>query len=440
MKNLQNCMEMQTRAKKLIPGMTQLLSKRPDQFSNGIWPGYFKKAKGVRIWDLDDNEYIDMSIGGIGATILGYADPDVDAAVTQAISNGVACSLNCPEEVELAQLLCDLHPWADKVRFCRAGGEAMAMAVRIARASTNRSKIAFCGYHGWHDWYLAANLKDGKALNGHLINGLEPCGVPKELAGTSIPFHMNDIDDFKRAVKACGKDLAAVVMEPIRNIEPEPDFMHSIRKYVDEIGAVLIIDEISAGLRFTTGGAHLVKHPVEPDMAVFSKGIGNGYAISAVIGRDHLMDAAQKTFISSTNWTERIGPVAALATLKKHSEKKAYNHLNAMGDAVQQGWLNAADQANLPINIGGMKPMSHFKINVPEWPQVKAYFVQEMLKKGFLASNLFYAMYAHSKEHIDDYFSALDIVFYDIQKALAKQNIDDLLLGEKPREGFSRLN
>ncbi len=440
MKNLQKCIEMQIRAENIIPGMTQLLSKRPDRFSSGVWPGYFQKAKGVKVWDLDGNEYTDMSIGGIGATLLGYADPDVDGAVTKVISKGVASSLNCPEEVELAEVLCDLHPWADKVRFCRAGGEAMTMAVRIARASTGRSKIAFCGYHGWHDWYLAANLKDANALNGHLINGLEPCGVPKELAGTSIPFYMNDTQDFMRAVNICGKDLAAVVMEPMRNIEPDSDFMRFIRNYIDKIGAVLIIDEISAGFRFNTGGAHLVMHPVEPDMAVFSKGLGNGYAISAVIGRDHVMEAAQDSFISSTNWTERIGPVAALATLRKHSGKKVYKHLIAMGDAVQQGWLESANRAGLPITVGGMKPMSHFKIDVPEWPQVKAYFIQEMLKKGFLASNLFYAMYAHSLVHVNDYFSALDIVFDDIQNALFKKNIDELLLGEKSLDGFSRLN
>ena len=381
-----------------------------------------------------------MSTGGIGATILGYADPDVDSAVTKVISKGVASSLNCPEEIELAELLCNLHPWADKVRLCRAGGEAMAMAVRIARALTGWSKIVFCGYHGWHDWYLSANLNDDSALNGHLINGLKPYGVPKDLAGTAIPFYMNDTQDFMKAVNTCGNELAAVVMEPVRNIEPDHDFMCLIRNYTDKVGAVLIMDEISAGFRFNTGGAHLVMHPVEPDIAVFSKGLGNGYAISAIIGRDNVMDAAQNSFISSTNWTERIGPVAALATLKKHSEKKVFKHLITMGDAVQKGWLKAAESVELPINIGGMKPMSHFKIDVPEWQQVKAFFIQEMLKKGFLASNLFYAMYAHSDIHVQEYFSALNIVFKDIQKALSDKNIDKLLIGRKPSEGFSRLN
>jgi len=440
MNKLHKCMAMQSRAENRIPGMTQLLSKRPDRFSRGVWPGYFQKAQGCHIWDLDGNRYLDMSIGGVGATVLGYADPDVDGAVREAIANGVACSLNCPEEIELADLLCDLHPWADKVRYSRSGGEAMTMAVRIARAHTRRSKIAFCGYHGWHDWYLAANLKDDRSLNGHLINGLDPCGVPRELAGTAVPFHMNSIEDFMDAIHYCGDDLAAVVMEPLRNIEPDPEFMRIIRNAVDKADAVLIMDEISAGLRYNTGGAHMVMHPVEPDMAVFSKALGNGYAISAVIGRKEVMDSAQNTFISSTNWTERIGPVAALATLRKHAEKKVYEHLIAMGKAVQLGWLDAAKQAGLPIDVGGMKPMSHFKITVPEWPKVKAYFVQEMLKKGFLASDLFYSMYAHSSADVESYLTAVEEVFQNIAVVLSNGNIDKVIEGNPAMMGFERLN
>jgi glutamate-1-semialdehyde 2,1-aminomutase len=179
--NIQKSLETQRKAQILIPGMTQLLSKRPDMFAPGVWPGYFSKAKGVEIWDLDGNRYIDMSIAGIGANVLGYADPDVDAAVRSAIDAGVSSSLNCPEEVELAELLCDLHPWADMVRYARTGGESMAIAVRIARAYTGKDKIAFCGYHGWHDWYLAANLGTENALGEHLLPGLSPIGVPKGL-------------------------------------------------------------------------------------------------------------------------------------------------------------------------------------------------------------------------------------------------------------------
>ncbi len=175
-------MAMQARAKRLIPGMTQLLSKRPDMFSLGVWPGYFSKASGAYLWDLDGNQYLDMSIAGIGANVLGYADPDVDEAVKRAITDGISSSLNCPEEVELAELLCELHPWAEMVRYTRSGGEAMAVAVRIARAHTGKDKVAFCGYHGWHDWYLAANLGEKNALGDHLLPGLSPAGVEQPWA------------------------------------------------------------------------------------------------------------------------------------------------------------------------------------------------------------------------------------------------------------------
>jgi glutamate-1-semialdehyde 2,1-aminomutase len=338
---------MQDRAKKLIPGMSQLLSKRPDRFSSGIWPGYFSKAKGVTVWDLDGNAYIDMSISGIGANILGYADPDVDAAVVNAIAKGTSSSLNCPEEVELAEILCELHPWADMARFTRAGGEAMAVAVRIARANTGRDKIAFCGYHGWHDWYLAANLGTENALGEHLLPGLDPSGVPKCLKETAFPFRYNRLDKVDKIVSEHGRELAAIVMEPTRGQEPEQEFIKGVRRLADQTGAVLIFDEISAGFRLTTGGAHLALFEIRPDMAVFSKALGNGYPIAAVIGIERVMQSAQGTFISSTNWTERIGPVAAIATIKKHRDLNVAKHLIALGEMVQKGWRNLAERHGL---------------------------------------------------------------------------------------------
>ena len=315
---LSKSLEMQRRAKRLIPGMTQLLSKRPDMFSLGVWPGYFSKAKGAIIWDLDGNEYVDMSLSGVGANVLGYADQDVDEAVKQAIAKGTSSSLNCLEEVKLAEFLCELHPWAEMVRYTRTGGEAMTVAVRIARAHTGRDKVAFCGYHGWHDWYLAANLGSENALGEHLLPGLNPAGVPKGLVGTAFPFRYNHLGELEEIVAAHGKELAAVVMEPIRDLDPEPGFIEGVRALADEAKAVLIMDEISAGFRLTTGGAHLVVHKIVPDIAVFSKALGNGYPIAAVIGKANPMEAAQNSFISSTCWTERIGPTAAIATIDEH--------------------------------------------------------------------------------------------------------------------------
>jgi len=376
--NLEKSIALQEHAKKRIPGLSQLISKRPDQFSYGVWPGYFSRAKGVEIWDLDENRYIDMSIGGIGANVLGYADPDVDRAVREAIDKGTSASLNCPEEVELADLLCEIHPWAEKVRFARTGGEAMAVAVRIARAFTGRDKIAFCGYHGWHDWYLSANLGTENALGDHLISGLDPAGVPKALQGTSFPFRYNQLKELEAILESNKNEIAAIVMEPIRNEHPLSGFMEGVRKLANKTGAVLIVDEISAGFRMNTGGAHLVLG-IDPDMAVFSKALGNGYPMAAIIGKNAVMDAAQKSFISSTYWTERIGPVAALATIKKHRKYDVGKHLTKIGQAVQDGWRELFEKHGIKVHIGGIPAMSHFTFDHEKSLVLKALFVQAML-------------------------------------------------------------
>jgi len=435
---LEKSLKLQQKAKKLIPGMTQLLSKRPDRFSYGVWPGYYKKAKGAEIWDLDGNKYTDMSIGGIGANVLGYADLDVDQAVIQAVQSGSSCSLNCPEEVELAELLCKLHPWAEMVRYARSGGEAMTVAVRIARAHTGKDKVAICGYHGWHDWYLAANLCKEDALNGHLQVGLLPNGVPKGLQGTAFPFGYNDLDALKGIVKENKNELAAVVMEPIRNFEPEPGFLAGIADLAKENKIVLILDEISAGFRLNTGGAHLILG-ITPDIAVFSKALGNGYPISAIIGKSKVMEATQKTFISSTNWTERVGPAAALAMIRKHRKIDAGKHLLEVGEKVQQGLSALAKKRDLGLDMSGIPPLTHFSFQMENAHEVKALFVQLMMAQGFLASNLFYSMYAHSMKNVEDYLHAADLAFVEIVYALGKGNVKEKLIGHPAVAGFKRL-
>lgn len=436
---LSKSLEMQRRAKGLIPGMTQLLSKRPDMFSLGVWPGYFSKAKGAIIWDLDGNRYVDMSLSGVGANVLGYADQDVDEAVRQAIAKGTSSSLNCLEEVKLAEFLCELHPWAEMVRYTRAGGEAMAVAVRIARAHTARDKVAFCGYHGWHDWYLAANLGSENALGEHLLPGLNPSGVPKGLFATAFPFRYNHLDELEEIVAAHGKELAAVVMEPIRNLDPEPGFIEGVRALADKTKAVLIMDEISAGFRLTTGGAHLVVHKEIPDIAVFSKALGNGYPIAAVIGKAVVMEAAQNSFISSTCWTERIGPTAAIATIEKHLKNKVAMHLIKLGDKVQHGWRSTASKHGLSIHVAGIKPMSHFSFNGEHAEAMKAYFIQLMLEQGFLASSLYYAMYAHTDEHVHLYLEAVDKAFAELSGAIDRADLLEKLEGQPASAGFKRL-
>ena len=426
------------KAKRIIPGGTQLLSKRPEMFLPEQWPAYYSRAKGAEVWDLDGNKYIDMSYNGIGACILGASDPDVDKAVKAAVDAGSMSTLNCPEEVELAELLCQLHPWAEMVRYARTGGEAMAVSVRIARASTGRDKIAFCGYHGWHDWYLSANLAEKDALNGHLLPGLEPAGVPRGLAGTSIPFHYNRVEELEKIVSLQRKELAAIVMEPVRNYDPKPGFLEGVKEIAHSIGAVLIFDEVTSGWRLNTGGAHLV-YGVNPDIAVFGKAISNGYPMAAIIGIRDVMEAAQSSFISSTYWTERIGPAAALATIRKHRSCDVSGHLVAMGKRVQEGWRKAAARTGLSIRVIGIPPVAHFSFEQENAQAIRTLFTQRMLEKGFLATNAFYATYAHQDSHIKSYLSAVEETFYYLAKAIKSGSVEKQLRGPISHAGFTRL-
>ena len=429
------------KAKKLIPGGTQLLSKRPEMFLPGLWPAYYSKAKGCKIWDLDGNEYIDVSYMGVGSNVLGYANDEVDAAAKEAIDNGGMSTLNAPEEVYLAEKLLELHPWAGGVRYAKAGGEAMALASRIARAYTRKDIILFCGYHGWHDWYLSANLSNKNALDDLHIPGLEPLGVPLGLAGTNLPFHYNNIDEFNALMGKHKGNIAAVVMEPIRNDYPQDDFLEKIRKSTREAGIVLVFDEITAGFRLCPGGSHKVLG-VEPDIAVFAKGMTNGYPLSAIIGRKDVMEAAQGTFISSTFYTERVAFAATLKNIELYEKYRVYEKQKEYGEMIQTGWKQAAEKSGLKIKIGGIKPLSHFSIIGDEDSLVyKTFFTQEMLKRGYIASNAFYASYAHSPEIIDAYLKNVEEVFDQVSSAKSYgEKIQNLLQSNVCYSGFGRLN
>lgn len=320
--------ELYKKAKTLIPGGTMLLSKRPEMFLPEHWPSYFSKAKGCRIWDLDGKELIDMTIMGIGTNTLGYGNQAVDAAVMETVKNGNMSTLSCPEEVYLAEKLIELNPWADMVRFARSGGEANSIAIRIARAASGKDKVAICGYHGWHDWYLSANHNDEDKLSKHLLPGLSPNGVPKNLKNSVYPFNYNNFEELLTIVK--NNDIGVIKMEVVRNFGPEDNFLHKVRELATRNNIVLIFDECTSGFRETFGGIYQ-KYKVEPDMVMYGKTIGNGYALTAVVGKRYVMEAAQSTFISSTFWTERIGPVAALATLNEMERVKSWEVITENG-------------------------------------------------------------------------------------------------------------
>lgn len=430
--------ELYKKAKKLIPGGTQLFSKRPEMFLPENWPAYYQKAKGCYVWDLDGKRYIDMSYMGIGACVIGYADPDVDMAVKKAINCANMTTLNVPEEVDLAELLTKLHPWAGMVRYARCGGEAVAIAVRIARAATGKDLVIFCGYHGWSDWYLASNLANDKSLDGHLLPGLEPKGVPRALKGTAIPFNYNDTETFRGLTNKYSGKIAAVVMEPIRNQYPKKDFLEAIKRQSRKIGAVLIMDEVSSGWRLCAGGAHKL-FKVEPDMAVFAKAMSNGYPMAAVIGRNKVMQTAQESFISSTYWTERIGPAAALASINKIISYNIPGYLEKAGKKVQGGWRKLAVKHGVDIEVSGIYPLSHFAFTDKSALILKTLFTQFMLERGILATTAYYASYAHKEAHIQQYLGAVDKAFAFIHRAIASGKPRAYLKGPVCHQGFKRL-
>ena len=429
--------ELYKRAKQIIPGGTMLLSKRPEQFLPENWPAYYSRSKGCRIWDLDGKEYIDCSMMGIGTNTLGYANEEVDEAVMKVVCNGHFTTLNCPEEVYLAEKLIELDSWAGGVRYTRGGGEANSVCIRIARAATGKDKVAICGYHGWHDWYVSVNLGDSDALAGHLLPGIPPAGVPKGLRGSTIPFRYNSFEELLNIVN--NNDLAAIKMEVCRNFGPEDNFLQNVRNLATERGIILIFDECTSGFRETFGGLYK-KYAVEPDMAIYSKTIGNGYGICAVVGRREIMDAAQKTWISSTFWTERIGPTAALATLKVMERVKSWEVITAIGNSNKKRWQALADKYGLEIEQWGIPALAGYNFKSKNHLAYKTFITQEMLKKGYLAGNSMYPCIAHTPEILDGYFFELDKIFAQICDFEDGKDVMKSLDGPVCQSGFKRLN
>ncbi len=422
----------------LIPGGNMLLSKNKNIYSGELWPCYYSKAKGSRVWDIDGNEYIDFSSNGVGACSLGHSCEAIDNEVINAIRLGVMSTLNTPKEVELAEMLVDLHPWSDMVKFARTGGEANAIAIRIARASSGKDKVAICGYHGWHDWYLAANISKGDNLKDHLIEGLGSKGVPHELKGTIITLRYNKTEDLELIKNR--DDIAALKMEVVRSFKPEEGYLESIRELCDKKNIILIFDECTSGFRETYGGIHL-NYEINPDMCILGKAIGNGYAITAVLGKRGIMNSACESFISSTFWTEAIGPNAAIATLKEMKRVESWKVLPKIGLEVKQIWRKLSEKYNIPIQIFGINALPTFNFDCKDCMAFKTAFTEIMLRKGFLASTIFYPTIAHSKRDIVDYEIAVDETFNEMYNVVSSgKNISSVCLGALCKPTFKRLN
>ena len=429
------------KANQLIPNGNSLLSKQKTLFLPQGWPTYFSKTNGLQVWDLEGVQYTDF-IMSVGTNTLGYNNHHVNEKVKAVVSEGVMSTLNCPEEVYLAERLVDLHPWADMVKFARTGGEANAIAVRIARAATGRNHVAICGYHGWHDWYLAANLR-ADSLDQHLIPGLKANGVNTELKGTTHSFHYNDFGALEKIIAT--NDLAAVVMEVERSSPPQNGFLEKVRKICSEKNIVLIFDECTSGFRETFGGLHL-KYGVYPDIAMFGKALGNGYAINSVLGRREIMEHAKESFISSTNWTERIGPTAALATLEQMEELKSWELLVENGNYFRNGLREFLNSRKMDVQFTGLIPLSVTQIicnfiSQSEEVAFRTLITKRFLEYNILSYNLFYLSVLHTPSLLDRYLHIYSIIIDDIiDKINSGLSIEQQLGGDPAHLTFGRLS
>lgn len=395
------------RANQIIPGGNHLFSKTPDRYCPGQWPAYYKTARGIDIETLDGRKFKDFSVMGAGNSVLGYCDPDVENAIIDAHINGNVSTLNCPEEVELAEIMLTLNPKMDMVRFGRSGNDACQIALRIAQEYTkSRCEYAICGYHGWQ------------------------IGHPPDLEQYSRPFEYGDREGFNDVLEFDEPNV--VIMECVRTRPIDIPFLKHVRKETEDLGIPLIFDEVASGFRCNLGGYHQIIG-IQPDLVCYGKAMGNGTAISAVVGKREFMEKAKNTFISSMFWSERSGYAAGIATLEKMKRVDAQRTIVQTGKTVKNTWEVAADASGLEIEVSGLDPLATFNF-VGDEDRVKiTTYTQEMLKRGFLASNQFYASTMHKIRDLEAYSEATIDVFTDIASGKAK------LEGEPSRPGFKRL-
>lgn len=400
-------------SKKIILGGNSFFSKNPENYSND-WPAYFDRAKGCYIWSIDNKKYIDFSYMGIGTNILGYSNSEIDNHVKKIIDKGTMSTLNCIEEVKLSEKLIEMHKWSSMCKFTRTGAEASAVAIRVGRIYSKKNKIAICGYHGWHDWYLSVNLKGKQKLDTHLLKNLNVEGVDKNLKNSAVSFNHNDLDSFKNVVKK-NRDIGVVIMEVERFEEVNIDFLTYIRNYTKKNKITLIFDECTSGFRQTFGGIHL-KYKINPDICILGKALGNGYPINAVIGSKKVMNKAENSFISSTFWSDRIGPSAALKTLEIMSKEKTWIKLKNLGIYFKKNFKLILKKNTISGDIWGTGSLLKFYIDGISDDLLKKYFANEMLSKGMLASNVIYLSTAHNKTLLNKYLIAIDETLFKLKK------------------------
>ena len=397
---------------KKIPSGNSFLSKNPSRFPSKNWPIYFSKTKGCTVWDLNRKKFYDFTYMGVGTNILGYANPKIDKEVISKIKDGNMTTLNSFEEVLFANEILKTHPWAKMVKFAKTGAEANAIAIRIARAYNKKNKVIVCGYHGWHDWYLSAKYSKNNFMDTHLFPNLKTGGVPIFFKKYTYSIKYNDYRSLEKIIKK-DKDISAVIMEVERDQKPLKNYLESIRSLCNKNNVCLIFDECTTGFRECNGGLHL-KYGVNPDLAMFGKAIGNGYSITSVIGKRNIMKSAERSFISSTFWSERLGFVAGIATLNEMRRTKSWKIITTKGKKIKKLLTLEAEKNNLKIQFSGLDSLIKFNFTNTKFKNYNNVIVSEMLKKGFLANDTIYVSVSHSENLIKKYVKEMGKVFKKI--------------------------
>lgn len=414
------------RARRVVPGASQTLSKGPGMFVEGAYPVFLDRGQGCRVWDVDGNEYIDYILG-LASITLGYAYPAVTEAVARQLERGSIFSLPHPLEVEIAERLRDVIPCAEMARFVKTGSEADAAAVRVARAATGRDVVIYCGYMGWHEWYAITTPRSK--------------GIPKDFARLVVPFDYNDLGSLERALDEHHGRVAAVFMEPVLLDAPAPGFLAGVKAAAHRHGALLIFDEIVSGFRWAVGGAQ--EHwGVVPDLATFGKGMANGLPLAAVVGRAELMREFDDIFVSSTFGGDTLALAACRATLDVYAGAPVIDHLWRMGRRFQEGFTALAQRLGVSVRVLGF-PV-HPKIVIdhrsPEAARLlMSLFLQETAARGVIFHFAgFNVSYSHGEADVDETLAACAGALGVIGEALGDGRIAERLRGKPYAEAFRR--
>jgi glutamate-1-semialdehyde 2,1-aminomutase len=392
---------------KVIPLGSQTFSKSKTQYPLGVSPYFIQRGQGSQVWDVDGNKYIDF-INGLAAITLGYSDPDVTKAVQQQLQEGVIFSLPHPIEMQVAEKMVEMIPCAEMVRFGKNGSDATSGAIRLARAYTKRDRIAVCGYHGWHDWYIGSTARN--------------LGVPQAVRDLTHSFLYNDIDSLHRVFQQYPDEVAAVILEPMNVFEPQENFLEKLKELTHQYGAILVFDETITGFRYAKGGAQEY-FGVIPDLATFGKGLANGYPVSAIAGRAEIMQLLEEVFFSFTFGGETLSLAAALATLNKLQKQPVIETIHRHGQRVLEDVKNLIDRHQIAhiVSTSGHPSWSFllFKDASPysQW-QIKTLFLQEVFERGILTIGTHNLSYAHGEADLNQLLAVYDEVFLMLQDAV----------------------